>query len=75
KEQAEIKNNILVQPGCVYYAFRPQSQGPVGFFSARPHHVYQRCVGQWWRIIESSDFYTILFFTFITNRRIIVLFG
>ncbi|WP_323840245.1 hypothetical protein, partial [Photorhabdus africana] len=57
KEQAEIKNNILVQPGCVYYAFRPQSQGPVGFFSARPHNIYQlyqRCVGQWWRIIGRS---------------------
>ncbi|MER2373103.1 hypothetical protein ABS872_21760, partial [Photorhabdus laumondii] len=25
-EQADIKNNILVQPGCVYYAVRPQSQ-------------------------------------------------
>ncbi|WP_205634717.1 hypothetical protein, partial [Photorhabdus namnaonensis] len=52
--QAESKNNILVQPGCVYYAFRPQSQALIRFFSARPHNVYQRCVGQWWRIIGSS---------------------
>ncbi|MBS9436278.1 hypothetical protein EAE91_03530 [Photorhabdus noenieputensis] len=26
----------------------------MGWFSARPHNVYQRCVGQWWRIIGSS---------------------
>ncbi|MCC8384724.1 hypothetical protein, partial [Photorhabdus laumondii] len=60
---------------CVYYAVRPQSQALIIAFSARPHNVYQRCVGQWWRIIGSSDFYTILFFTFTTNRRILVLFG
>ncbi|MEK9496825.1 hypothetical protein V2H77_10245, partial [Photorhabdus sp. P32] len=54
KEQADIKINILGQPGCVYYAFRPQSQALIRFFSARPHNVYQRCVGQWWRIIGSS---------------------
>uniref|UniRef100_UPI001389B64D hypothetical protein n=1 Tax=Photorhabdus bodei TaxID=2029681 RepID=UPI001389B64D len=41
-------------PGCVYYAFRPQSQALIGFLSARPHNVYQRCVGQWWRIIGRS---------------------
>ncbi|MBS9436830.1 hypothetical protein EAE91_06445, partial [Photorhabdus noenieputensis] len=31
-----------------------QSQALIGWFSARPHNVYQRCVGQWWRIIGSS---------------------
>ncbi|WP_387492536.1 hypothetical protein, partial [Photorhabdus sp. RM96S] len=36
------------------YAFRPQSQALISFFSARPHNVYQRCVGQWWRIIGRS---------------------
>ncbi|RAX00080.1 hypothetical protein CKY04_16905, partial [Photorhabdus sp. S8-52] len=34
--------------------FRPQSQALIAAFSARPHNVYQRCVGQWWRIIGRS---------------------
>ncbi|CAQ82151.1 Hypothetical protein PAU_00058 [Photorhabdus asymbiotica] len=33
----------------------PAESSPYWLFSAWPDNVYQRCVGQWWRIIGRSS--------------------
>ncbi|EFE21415.1 hypothetical protein EDWATA_03615 [Edwardsiella tarda ATCC 23685] len=48
--------------GCVYYAFRPQSQAFIFAFSAWLGDVVVVVPGQWWRIIGTSHEVTSLNF-------------
>uniref|UniRef100_UPI0036D9AFA7 hypothetical protein n=1 Tax=Photorhabdus sp. RM125S TaxID=3342821 RepID=UPI0036D9AFA7 len=38
----------------------PAESSPYWLFSAWPDNVYQRCVGQWWRIIGDSSVLAII---------------